>query len=414
MYTTLPPTGMRDFLPREKEVREFVMRQIREEYKKSGFTEIETSFIENIGNLTGGDGGENTKLIFKIMMRGDKLKASDMNNLESLADLGLRFDLTLPLVRFYANNRNALPTIFKALQMGTVFRAERPQKGRYRAFTQCDIDIIGDESNLAEVEIIQTIASTLKKLDFNNFTVKINDRRILKSLVTTAGFSEDEFGDVAITLDKLDKIGVDGIKAELLSKGYAENSVTKLIENSDQLAKQGIEGIREICPEGYENMKQIMDVIESIEDQFKIEFDYTLVRGMGYYTSTIFEITYGDLGYSVAGGGRYDKMIGKISGIDVPAVGFSIGFERIVDLLLSEEKITHTEVKIALLYDESKSLSDVVKTAMSMREIYSVVSIYKQKKKLGKQLQQLDRAGYNGYAIYGDDMMVKPFITNEA
>ncbi|HAS73766.1 MAG TPA: histidine--tRNA ligase, partial [Clostridiales bacterium UBA8960] len=165
MYTTLPPTGMRDFLPREKEVREFVMRQIREEYKKSGFTEIETSFIENIGNLTGGDGGENTKLIFKIMMRGDKLKASDMNNLESLADLGLRFDLTLPLVRFYANNRNALPTIFKALQMGTVFRAERPQKGRYRAFTQCDIDIIGDESNLAEVEIIQTIASTLKKLD---------------------------------------------------------------------------------------------------------------------------------------------------------------------------------------------------------------------------------------------------------
>ncbi|HAS73895.1 MAG TPA: histidine--tRNA ligase, partial [Clostridiales bacterium UBA8960] len=167
-------------------------------------------------------------------------------------------------------------------------------------------------------------------------------------------------------------------------------------------------------PEGYENMKQIMDVIESIEDQFKIEFDYTLVRGMGYYTSTIFEITYGDLGYSVAGGGRYDKMIGKISGIDVPAVGFSIGFERIVDLLLSEEKITHTEVKIALLYDESKSLSDVVKTAMSMREIYSVVSIYKQKKKLGKQLQQLDRAGYNGYAIYGDDMMVKPFITNEA
>ena len=414
MYTTLPPTGMRDFLPREKEVREFVMRQIREEYKKSGFTEIETSFIENIGNLTGGDGGENTKLIFKIMMRGDKLKASDMNNLESLADLGLRFDLTLPLVRFYANNRNALPTIFKALQMGTVFRAERPQKGRYRAFTQCDIDIIGDESNLAEVEIIQTIASTLKKLDFNNFTVKINDRRILKSLVTTAGFSEDEFGDVAITLDKLDKIGVDGIKAELLSKGYAEGSVTKLIENSDQLAKQGIEGIREICPEGYENMKQIMDVIESIEDQFKIEFDYTLVRGMGYYTSTIFEITYGDLGYSVAGGGRYDKMIGKISGIDVPAVGFSIGFERIVDLLLSEEKITHTEVKIALLYDESKSLSDVVKTAMSMREIYSVVSIYKQKKKLGKQLQQLDRAGYNGYAIYGDDMMVKPFITNEA
>lgn len=413
MYTTLPPTGMRDFLPKEKEVREYVMRQIRDEYKKSGFTEVETSLIENIGNLTGGDGGENTKLIFKILMRGEKLKNADISDPEALADLGLRFDLTLPLVRFYANNRNELPTIFKALQMGTVFRAERPKKGRYRAFTQCDIDIIGDESNLAEVEIIQTIASTLKKLDFNNFTVKINDRRILRALVVSAGFSENEFEDVAITLDKLDKVGVDGIKSELESKGYQLSHIEMLLKNSDELSKYGIEGIRDICPEGYENIKQIMDVIKSIEDGFTIEFDYTLVRGMGYYTSTIFEITYGDLGYSVAGGGRYDKMIGKISGVDVPAVGFSIGFERIVDLLLSEEKVTSNAIKIALLYDESKSLSEVVKTAMSMREIYAVVSLYKQKKKLGKQLLQLDRAGYNGYAIFGDDMVVKPFISNE-
>lgn len=413
MYTTLPPTGMRDFLPKEKEVREYVMRQIRDEYKKSGFTEVETSLIENIGNLTGGDGGENTKLIFKILMRGEKLKNADISDPEALADLGLRFDLTLPLVRFYANNRNELPTIFKALQMGTVFRAERPKKGRYRAFTQCDIDIIGDESNLAEVEIIQTIASTLKKLDFNNFTVKINDRRILRALVVSAGFSENEFEDVAITLDKLDKVGVDGIKSEFESKGYQLSHIEMLLKNSDELSKYGIEGIRDICPEGYENIKQIMDVIKSIEDGFTIEFDYTLVRGMGYYTSTIFEITYGDLGYSVAGGGRYDKMIGKISGVDVPAVGFSIGFERIVDLLLSEEKVTSNAVKIALLYDESKSLSEVVKTAMSMREIYAVVSLYKQKKKLGKQLLQLDRAGYNGYAIFGDDMVVKPFISNE-
>lgn len=413
MYTTLPPTGMRDFLPKEKEVREYIMRQIRDEYKKSGFTEVETSLIENIGNLTGGDGGENTKLIFKILMRGEKLKNADISDPEALADLGLRFDLTLPLVRFYANNRNELPTIFKALQMGTVFRAERPKKGRYRAFTQCDIDIIGDESNLAEVEIIQTIASTLKKLDFNNFTVKINDRRILRALVVSAGFSENEFEDVAITLDKLDKVGVDGIKSELESKGYQLSHIEMLLKNSDELSKYGIEGIRDICPEGYENIKQIMDVIKSIEDGFTIEFDYTLVRGMGYYTSTIFEITYGDLGYSVAGGGRYDKMIGKISGVDVPAVGFSIGFERIVDLLLSEEKVTSNAIKIALLYDESKSLSEVVKTAMSMREIYAVVSLYKQKKKLGKQLLQLDRAGYNGYAIFGDDMVVKPFISNE-
>ena len=409
MYTTLPPTGMRDFLPREKEVREYVMREIRDEYKRSGFTEIETSFIENIENLTGGDGGENTKLIFKIMMRGDKLKNADLTNPETLADLGLRFDLTLPLVRFYANNRNELPQIFKSIQMGTVFRAERPQKGRYRAFTQCDIDIIGDESCLAEVEIIQTIASTLKRIDFNNFTIKINDRRILKALVTSAGFSEDDFNDIAITLDKLDKVGTQGVESELLAKNYPVTNVQNLIENSNQLATLGLKGIQEICPDGYENLISIMDVIQSLEDDFKIEFDHTLVRGMGNYTSTIFEITYGDLGYSIAGGGRYDKMIGKISGSDVPAVGFSIGFERIVDLILSENKTLNNETKIALIYDEAYPLKDVIQKAIEMRQIYSVVSVYKMKKKLGKQLVQLSKSNYNGYTVFGEEMVVKEF-----
>ncbi len=409
MYTTLPPTGMRDFLPREKEVREIVMQDIRDEYKRSGFTEIETSFIENIDNLTGGDGGENTKLIFKIMMRGDKLKNANVTHPDSLAEYGLRFDLTLPLVRFYANNRNELPTIFKAIQMGTVFRAERPQKGRYRAFAQCDIDIIGDESNLAEIEIIQTIASTLKRLEFKNFTVKINDRRILKGLVLGSGFSEDDFSDIAITLDKLDKVGESGVKAELLSKEYPESKVLKLLETSNHLAKYGLEGIKELSPDGYENMSQIITVIKALEDDFKIEFDHTLVRGMGYYTSTIFEITYGDLGYSIAGGGRYDKMIGKLSGIDVPAVGFSIGFERIVDLLLSENRMTNTDVKIALLYDDSQSLVDVVKQAIELRNKYAVVSLFRLKKKMGKQLVQLDKAGFDGFVIFGDEIVVKPF-----
>lgn len=413
MYTTLPPTGMRDFLPREKEVREFVMREIRDEYKRSGFTEIETSFIENIENLTGGDGGENTKLIFKIMMRGDKLKNANITNPDALAEYGLRFDLTLPLVRFYANNRNELPTIFKAIQMGTVFRAERAQKGRYRAFAQCDIDVIGDESNLAEIEIIQTIASTLKRLEFNNFTVKINDRRILKALVTESGFSEEAFSDIAITLDKLDKVGVEGIKAELLSKNYAQADVLKLLETSKHLEEYGLDGIKTLSPEGYENINQIMSVIKALEDGFKIEFDHTLVRGMGYYTSTIFEITYGDLGYAIAGGGRYDKMIGKISGVDVPAVGFSIGFERIVDLLLSENRMANTDVKIALLYDDAQSLVDVVKKAMELRQTYAVVSLYRLKKKLGKQLVQLDKAGFDGFAIFGDEIVVKPFTQAE-
>lgn len=403
MYTTLPPTGMRDFLPREKEVREYVMREIRDEYKKSGFTEIETSFIENIGNLTGGDGGENSKLLFKIMMRGDKLKNADLSNPENLADYGLRFDLTLPLVRFYANNRNELPTIFKALQMGPVFRAERPQKGRYRAFTQCDIDVIGDDSNLAEIEIIQTISSTLKRLSFENFTIKINDRRILKAIVMRAGFEEEVFTDIAITLDKLDKIGIDGVKKELLSKDYSETSVQDLLDLTDSLSKDGIEGIKEACPEGYENLKQIIEVIQSIEDGFNIEFDFTLVRGMGYYTSTIFEITYSDLGYAIAGGGRYDKMVGKISGVDVPAVGFSIGFERIVDLLLSEDKLSTDGEKIALLFSDDQPLSAVIQSAVTLRKSYAVVSLYKQKKKLGKQLSQLSKLGYNGYVVFSTD-----------
>lgn len=414
MYTTLPPTGMRDFLPKEKEIREYVMREIRDEYKRSGFTEIETSYIENIGNLTGGDGGENTKLIFKIMMRGEKLQNADFSNPEELADYGLRFDLTLPLVRFYANNRNELPTIFKALQMGPVFRAERPKKGRYRSFAQCDIDIIGDESNLAEIEIIQTIASTLKRLSFNGFTIKINDRRILKALVSHAGFSEDEFGDIAIILDKLDKIGRSGVMDELVNKGYDAAKVDELMRVSDTLSTEGLEGMKTICAEGYENLTEIIEVISALQDDFTIEFDHTLVRGMGYYTSTIFEITYGDFGYSIAGGGRYDKMVGKISGVDVPAVGFSIGFERIVDLLLSENRIDQSGVKIALLLDERSSMVDAVKKAIALRSEYEVVSLYRLKKKLGKQLGQLERSGYNGYAIYGDDTQIKYFGNTEA
>lgn len=419
MYTTLPPTGMRDFLPREKAVREFVMSEIRDEYKKSGFTEIETSYLENINNLTGGDGGENTKLIFKIMQRGEKLEkllSSDVINADDLADYGLRFDLTLPLVRFYANNRNELPSIFKAIQMGPVFRAERAQKGRYRSFAQCDIDIIGDESNLAEIEIIQTISSTLKRLGFGDFTIKISDRRILKAIVVSSGFTEDEFGDVAITLDKLDKIGVEGIRKELGSKNYDAAAIEVLLEKSAALESQGLEGIKELCPEGYDNLKDILEVIGGLADTFKIVFDHTLVRGMGYYTSTIFEIAYGDLGYSIAGGGRYDKMIGKISGIDVPAVGFSIGFERIVDILLSEDRQLSNTQKIALLFDDQKSISEVVTAATKLREEYEIVSLYRMKKKLGKQLSQLDRAAYTGYGIFrsaDEAIEVKPFEKNE-
>jgi histidyl-tRNA synthetase len=409
MKTTLPPKGMRDFLPREKEIREYVMNEIRGVYRSSGFEEIETSYIENVENLTGGDGGENTKLIFKILKRGEKLNWLDAKEEDDLTDLGLRFDLTLPLVRFYSNNKNELPTIFKAIQMGPVFRAERPGKGRFRAFTQCDIDIIGDESNLAEVEIILTIARALKQLDINHFKIKINDRRVLKALVTGAGFTEAEFPDIAITLDKLDKIGKEGIVKELEGKSYDKTRIEALMTASDALKEKGLASIETMCPDGYENLKEIIEVVEALKETYDIVFDHTLVRGMGYYTSTIFEIEHSDLGYSIAGGGRYDKMIGKMIGSEVPAVGFSIGFERIVDLLMAENKLKHKQTKIALIYKDGNALTSVMKMSADLREAYSAVSVYKAKKKLGKQIEHLKKYGYDGVAVMDGELEVNLF-----
>lgn len=409
MKTKLPPSGMRDFLPNEKYMREYVMKQIRQVYAASGFTEVETSYLESIQNLVGDEGGENSKLIFKVMKRGEKLKIDEAKSEDDLADMGLRFDLTLPLVRFYSNNRNALPTIFKSIQMGPVFRAERAQKGRYRCFTQCDIDVIGDESNLAEVEIILTIAKALKALKLKDFTIKISDRRILKAMVLSAGFAEEEFLDIAITLDKLDKIGEAGIEKELLSKGYESVKIVELMTLTKDLSEKGLDGVKGFCEEGYDNLKVIMDAVGVFEEDFKIVFDQTLVRGMGYYTSTIFEVGYDSVGYAIAGGGRYDKMIGKLTGADVPAVGFSIGFERIIDILLEQNQLTSQENKLALLYSEETALADVMRLAEEMRSAYEIVSVFKMKKKLGKQIDQIEKTGYHGFVIYDKEPQVKWF-----
>lgn len=413
MKTKLPPSGMRDFLPNEKYVREFVMKQIRQVYASSGFTEVETSYLENIENLVGDDGGENSKLIFKVMKRGDKLKIDDAKSEDDLADMGLRFDLTLPLVRFYSNNRNELPAIFKSIQMGPVFRAERAQKGRYRCFTQCDIDVIGDESNLAEVEIILTIAKALKALNLKDFTIKISDRRILKAMVLSAGFEEDTFLDIAITLDKLDKIGEGGIEKELLSKGYDASRIEKLMAVTHALSEKGLGGVQDFCEEGYENLKTIMDTVSAFANDYQIVFDQTLVRGMGYYTSTIFEVSYGELGYAIAGGGRYDKMIAKLAGVDVPAIGFSIGFERIIDILLERNDVMSQENKLALLYNEGTALVDVIKLAEEMRSAYEIVSVFKAKKKLGKQIDQIEKSGYHGFVFCEPEPQINWFEKNK-
>lgn len=405
MSSNLPPKGMRDFLPKEKAIRNFLMEKIKEVYTRNGFREIETSEIENIENMQNSDGGENTKLVFHIMKRGEKLDLENASKPADLADLALRFDLTLPLSRFYGNNRNELPTVFKAFQMGYVFRAERPQKGRYRSFMQCDIDIIGDESNLAEIELIATLHETLKSTGLDHFKFVINDRRILKDICLTAGFAQENFEDIAISLDKLDKIGNEGVKKELLAKGYDADKIENLEKLNEKIAIEGISFVKEFSPSGAENVAQIMDVLSRMDSGIEIEFEHSLVRGMGYYTGTIFEIVHKDFNSSIGGGGRYDNMIGKLSGSDAPACGFSIGFERLCDLLMKDESVDLEEKRLALFYDERDDLADVLKLANRLREEY-VVSVYTKKKKFKKQIDRLFEDGFEFMAVCSPELKI--------
>ena len=337
-----PVTGMKDMMPEEMEIRDYVIGLIKDTYRSFGFSSIETPCVEHIENLCSKQGGDNEKLIFKILKRGEKLKLESAKDEMDVVDGGLRYDLTVPLSRYYSNNANELPSPFKALQMGNVWRADRPQRGRFRQFMQCDIDILGEPSNLAEIELILATSTLLGKLDFKNFTIRINDRRFLKAMAAYSGFEEKDYENVFITLDKMDKIGLDGVRNELEETGYAKESVDKYLHMFEEITND-IEGIR-YCKEKLEGFlpEDAADSLEMIikcvdagkAADFKLSFDPTLVRGMSYYTGTIFEISMDEFGGSVGGGGRYDEMIGKFTGQKTPAVGFSIGFERIVMLLL--------------------------------------------------------------------------------
>lgn len=395
MYQKLPPKGMRDFLPAEKAHREHVAAIIKRCYTDAGFTEIETSPIENLGNLIGGDGGENTKLIFKILKRGEKLEnvAKDLADGDSgeavsendLADLGLRFDFTLPLSRFYSNNRNELPNVAKLMQIGMVFRGERPQKGRFRGFVQCDIDIIGDETPLAEIEVLRAASNAVSAVGIDDFEIHISDRRFLLSLIEKAGVPDNLADEACIALDKYDKIGADGVAKELEKLGVKTDLIS-IIQNID------IEGIKEYSEPAYENIKLIIGALGA---GVNIKFDPTLVRGMSYYTATIFEIYSPKYSSAIGGGGRYDKMIGKISGSDAPAVGFSIGFERLCDLLESEGSMAESEEKKTAIFvsepsEYKKALEFAAKTD-------GVTSIYNRKKKFGKQIDNLRKEGFTDF-----------------
>ena len=412
-----PAKGMRDITPLEKEIRDYVENIIVSTYKQSGFELIETPVVENIENLIGSKGGENIKLIFKILKRGEKLDFTKENFSEDdLADLGLRYDLTIPLSRFYCNNRASLPAVFKALQVGNVFRAERAQKGRYRSFKQCDIDIIGDGSSAAELELITTTAKALTALNVTDFVVRFNDRRVLKAVIINCGFSEDEFDGVCIVVDKLDKVGMSGVEKELNDKGYKVESINALMAALENISKNGTSCLSDYSvPENViSEVKGIMDDVKDYaQGKYDIEFDFTLIRGMGYYTGSIFEIAYKNLGYSIAGGGRYDEMVGNFIGQQIPAIGFSIGFERLVNQLIEEKfKVPNLE-KIVLLFESTDSYIQVMKKADELRAQGYTVSIYEKAKKLGKQLNQFEGYGFNKYAVFnGDETEVKELTTN--
>lgn len=412
-----PVTGMKDILPKEMAIRDYCIGLIKETYRTFGFCSVETPCVEHIENLNSKQGGENEKLIFKILKRGEKLKLEEAKEELDLVDGGLRYDLTVPLSRYYSNNANELPSPFKALQMGNVWRADRPQRGRYRQFMQCDIDILGEPTILAEIELILATTTLLGRLDFKNFTIRINDRRILKAMAAYSGFPETDYDTVFIILDKMDKIGLDGVREELLKEGYAEASVDKYLELFEKVTADatGVQYLQEtlgdfLPAEVAENLKTIIASVESTKSaEFKMAFDPTLVRGMSYYTGPIFEISMDEFGGSVGGGGRYDEMIGKFTGQATPACGFSIGFERIVMLLLERGfQIPGAGKKTAYLIEKNMpedKLLQILDEAKQARADGSIVNIAIMKKNKKFQKEQMQAEGYEEFREFFIDRM---------
>ena len=401
-----PVNGMKDILPEEMALRDYLISIIKSTYKSYGFSCMETPCVEHIENLLSKQGGDNEKLIFKILKRGEKLDLKNAAGEADLVDGGLRYDLTLPLARYYSNNSAVLPAPFKALQIGSVWRADRPQKGRYRQFTQCDIDILGEAGNAAEIELILATTKAVSRIcPDRRFEVRINDRRILKGMADYAGFPEDITDTVFIILDKMDKIGADGVRNELIEAGCSEESVDTYMNciNGD------IE-LEKIAPEAAQNLKEITTIVESCKDiDFALVYDPTLVRGMGYYTGTIFEISMEGFSGSVGGGGRYDKMIGRFTGQETPACGFSIGFERIITILQdSGFKVPEDGARLAMLYEknmDAAQLAGIMKEAAELRSEGKTVLVAKMNKNKKFQKEQLAAQGYTEFKEFYNEAL---------
>lgn len=415
-----PVNGMKDILPREMQIREYMMRIIKDTYQSFGYTLVETPCVEHIENLSSKQGGENEKLIFKILKRGEKLKLEEATQESEVIDLGLRYDLTLPLARYYSNHAANLPNPFKALQIGSVWRAERPQKGRFRQFTQCDIDILGEDSILAEIELILATTQALAMIcPQKRFAVRINHRQLLKAMAIYVGFPEEKMNMVFISLDKMDKIGLEGVKKELLDMSFSMESIEKYLglfhQTSNSNPIEVLQTLKEILKSDIleqdiklmiENV--ITDLIYMINavniaktTEFNLIFDPTLVRGMGYYTGTIFEISMEGFSGSVAGGGRYDKMIGRFTGKDISACGFSIGFERIITILLEQNFAPmDIEKKKVFLFEKGiamEKLMELLEKAKQERKEGNIVLVTKMNKNKKFQKEQLRKEGYQEF-----------------
>lgn len=407
-----PVKGTKDYLPKEVQIRDYLQNVILETYRSAGFERITTPIIEDAVNLDKSEGGENLNLIFKILKRGQKLTSalnSENVSEKELSDMGLRYDLTLPLSRYYANNRNELMSPFKVIQMDRVYRAERPQKGRLREFMQCDIDIIGNASRDAEVELILTTTKALNRVGIENYKVKINDRRILKSIFAYSGFDEADNEKLAIIFDKLDKIGIEGVKNELVDNDFDAASIDKFIALFES-GSLTLESVASVCDASYvTDLKNIIYTVTAVSDgKIKVEFTPSLVRGQGYYTGTIFEVEAEGYSGAVAGGGRYDNLIGKFLNEDIPAVGFSIGFERIFGILMEKDYNIPDQKKLIAVFYDADTYADALKYAEELRSDY-MVSVIARPKKLGKFLNKLEQQGFAGFAVYGQEDGVKLF-----
>lgn len=403
--------GMKDILPAEQRMRDYVQGKILETYRTAGFERISTPILEDSENLDKSDGGDNLNLIFKVLKRGDKLESAlsaEHPTEKELSDMGLRYDLTLPLTRFFAANRNELQFPFKVIQTDRVYRAERPQKGRMREFVQCDIDVLGDASPNAEVELIDITARAMLSIGFKDFYINVNDRRILRNMLENMGFASETLDSVCITFDKLDKIGAEGIEAELKEKALPENAIKALVEfiSAGQIS---LDDVASKCadPSIADDLKYIIKTSKLVADgKYDVKYCPNLVRGQGYYTGAVFEIASPLFSGAIGGGGRYDNLIGKFIGQQVPAVGFSIGFERICSILLDQKyQIPGAKEKCAFLYDDAMPFENVMKEAQKLRETYNV-SVLKKAKKMGPQFDMLEKQGYTKFAQIKDGQLL--------